>query len=53
MSIVAAYYNFSLTNRGLTLRDVGNKRVKRTPAMAAKIFNRVWPIREIIAHPMA
>lgn len=52
LSIVAAYYNFSKAHCGLTIKDVYNKKIRRTPAMAAGIINRVWPLGEILAYPM-
>ncbi len=52
LSIAATYYNFSKTHGGLTLKGADNKKIRRTPAMAANILNRVWPLGEILAHPM-
>ena len=52
LSIAIAYYNFSLTHSSLTIDDADNKKVKRTPAMAANIIDRVWPLGEILLHPM-
>lgn len=51
-NIVITYYNFSLPHRGLTLRDSIGKRIKRTPAMAAKLIDRIWPMGEILAYPI-
>ena len=51
-NIVITYYNFSLPHRGLTLRDSVGKRIKRTPAMAAKLIDRIWPMGEILAYPI-
>ena len=51
LCIVATYYNFSKPHSGLTLNTVG-KKIRRTPAMAAKIIDRVWLLDEILAHPM-
>jgi len=28
------------------------KRIKRTPAMAANLIDRIWPMREILAYPI-
>lgn len=51
MCIVAAYYNFSKTHSRLTI-SIKDKKIERTPAMAAKLIDRVWPLGEILAHPM-
>ena len=51
-NIVITYYNFSKPHRSLTLRSPNGKRIKRTPAMAANLIERIWPIREILAYPM-
>jgi IS1 family transposase len=51
-TIIVTYYNFSRPHRGLTLRSSVGKRVKRTPAMAANIVNRIWPMGEILAYPI-
>jgi len=51
-NIVITYYNFSLPHRGLTLRASIGKRIKRTPAMAAKLIDRIWPMGEILAYPI-
>lgn len=51
LCIVATYYNFSKTHCGLTIDTVSEK-IRRTPAMAAKIIDRVWSLDEILAHPM-
>lgn len=50
-NITVTYYNFSRPHRGLTVREPNQKRVKRTPAMAANLIGRVWPIGEILAYP--
>jgi IS1 family transposase len=50
-NIAVTYYNFSRPHRGLTLRGANGRRVKRTPAMAARLMTRVWPIGEILAYP--
>jgi IS1 family transposase len=52
VNISTTYYNFSKPHRSLTLKDTGGKQIKRTPAMAANIIDRVWPIKEILAYPM-
>lgn len=51
-NIVVTYYNFSRPNRGLTLRSLIGKRIKRTPAMAANLLDRIWPMGEILAYPI-
>jgi IS1 family transposase len=51
-NIVIAYYNFSKTHHSLTLSSSIGKRVKRTPAMAAKLIDRIWPLGEILTYPM-
>ena len=51
MCIVATYYNFSKTHSSLTL-STENIKIKRTPAMAAKVIARVWPLDEILTHPI-
>lgn len=53
LSIVAAYYNFSKVHSGLTIKDADNNKIRRTPAMAAKIIDCVWPLGEMLAHPMS
>ena len=50
-TICVTYYNFSKPHRGLTLRDPNGRRIKRTPGMAAKLINHVWPMGEILAYP--
>ena len=50
--IVVTYYNFSKSNRGLTLKNLNGRRIKRTPAMAANLMDRIWPIKEVLAYPM-
>ncbi|MCJ7601130.1 MAG: IS1 family transposase [Desulfobulbaceae bacterium] len=53
LCIVATYYNFSKTHSGLTLKlNTDSKKTRRTPAMAAKIIDRVWSLDEILAYPM-
>jgi hypothetical protein len=49
---VIIYYNFSKPHRGLTLKDSRGKRIKRTPAMAANLIERIWPMSEIPAYPI-
>ena len=51
MCIVVMYYNFSKAHSALTIKLKGNK-ITRTPAMAAKVIDHVWPLNEILAHPM-
>lgn len=51
-TIVVTYYNFSRPHRGLTLMSSVGKRIKRTPAMAANIIDRIWPMGEILAYPI-
>lgn len=51
-NIVIAYYNFSKIHPSLTLSSSIGKRVKRTPAMAAKLIDRIWPLGEILTYPM-
>jgi IS1 family transposase len=51
-TIVVTYYNFSRPHRGLTLRSSVGKRIKRTPAMAANLIHRIWPMGEILAYPV-
>lgn len=51
-NIVITYYNFSKPHRSLTLRNPNGKRIKRTPAMAANLIERIWPMGEILAYPM-
>lgn len=53
VNITTTYYNFSRPHRALTLRGKNGTRVKRTPAMAANILDRVWPIADILAYPQA
>jgi len=52
-NIVVTYYNFSKPHRSLALRSLIGKRTKRTPAMAAKLIDRIWPLGEILAYPIA
>ena len=51
-TIVVTYYNFSRPHRGLTLISSVGKRIKRTPAMAAHIIDRIWPMGEILVYPI-
>lgn len=51
-NIVVTYYNFSKPHRGLTLRNSNGKRIKRTPAMAANLIDRIWSMGEILAYPI-
>ena len=51
-TIIVTYYNFSRPHRGLTLRSSIGKRIKRTPAMAANLIDRIWPMGEILAYPI-
>jgi IS1 family transposase len=51
-SIVITYYNFSKPHRSLTLKSFIGKRIKRTPAMAAKLIDRIWPMGEILTYPL-
>ena len=51
-NIVITYYNFSKPHRSLTLRSPDGKRIKRTPAMAANLIDRIWPMGEILAYPI-
>jgi IS1 family transposase len=50
-SIAVVYYNFSRPHRALTRPGPNGIRVKRTPAMAADLVKRVWPIDEILRYP--
>lgn len=52
LSIAATYYNFSKTHSGLTIKDADNKKIRRTPAMAANIIDYAWPLGEILLYPM-
>lgn len=51
-NIVITYYNFSKPHRSLTLRNLHGSRIKRTPAMAANIIDRIWPMGEILVYPI-
>jgi len=51
-TIVVTYYNFSRPHRSLTLMSSIGKRIKRAPAMAANIIDRIWPMGEILAYPI-
>lgn len=51
-NICITYYNFSRPHRSLTLKGANGSRVKRTPGMAANLIGRVWPMCEILAHPL-
>jgi hypothetical protein len=51
-NITVAHYNFSKPHRGLTQKGPEEKRVKRTPGMAAKLIDRVRPMRETLAYPL-
>lgn len=53
INIVVTYYNFSKPHRSLTLQNPSGKTIKRTPAMAADLIERIWPIHEILAYPMS
>lgn len=50
--ITVAYYNFSKPHQSLTQKRAGGKEVERTPGMAANLFDRVWPIGEILEYPL-
>lgn len=52
-NIVVTYYNFSKPHRSLALMSLIGKRTKRTPAMAAKLIDRIWPLGEILAYPIS
>lgn len=52
LNIGVTYYNFSKPHLALTLKDSKGKRIKRTPAMAANLIDRIWPMREILAYPI-
>jgi IS1 family transposase len=52
LNIAVTYYNFSKPHGALTLKDSKGKRIKRTPAMAANLIDRIWPMREILAYPI-
>ena len=45
--------NLSRPNRGLTVRRPNGIRIKRTPAMAAALVDRVWPLAQILAYPQS
>ena len=45
-------YNFCWSVRTLAIKRCGLKQVKRTPAMAAKLTERVWKIRDWLAVPV-
>ncbi len=51
-NIVVTCYNFSKPHRSLALRTLIGKRTKRTPAMAAKLIDCIWPLGEILAYPI-
>jgi len=51
-AITSVYYNFSLPHGGLTLKDENGNKTKRTPAIAANLIERVWPLEEILKYPM-
>ena len=51
-NISVTYYNFSRPHSGLTLKGINGSKIKRTPGMAANLIDRVWPISEILAHPL-
>ena len=50
-NIVITYYNFSKPHHSLTLPG-DPKRIKRTPAMAAGLIDRIWPMADILAYPL-
>lgn len=50
-NITVTYYNFTRPHRGLTVRNPNGTHLKRTPAMAAGLSERAWPINEILAYP--
>ena len=51
-NITVTYYDFSRPHRSLTVKNEDGSRVERTPAMAANLIDRVWPMDEILAYPM-
>jgi IS1 family transposase len=53
-NIIITYYNFSKPHNSLTLKKEETgiaKKIERTPAMAAKLIDRIWPMGEILAYP--
>lgn len=53
VNIVVMYYNFSRPNCSLTLKSSDGKKIERTPAMAAGLIDRIWPLGDILAHPIS
>lgn len=51
-NIVVTYYNFSKPHRSLTVKSPNGTRFKKTPAMAANLIDRIWPMGEILAYPL-
>lgn len=45
-------YNFCWAVRTLTIKPKGAKHIQRTPAMAAKLTDRVWKIRDWLTIPV-
>ena len=52
LNIAVTYYNFSKPHRSLTLKGLNGKRIKRTPAMAANLIDRIWPMKEVLSYPI-
>lgn len=52
-SITVTHYNFSRPHGSLTQKGPDRIKVERTPAMAANLIDRVWPMDEILAIPLA
>jgi hypothetical protein len=41
------HYNFARVHQSLTITNEDGTTIKRTPAMAAAVTDRVWSLREI------
>lgn len=50
-NITLAYYNFSRPHRSLAMKGAKGSSINRTPGMAARLIDRVWPIGDMLAYP--
>ncbi len=49
MDLLVLHYNFARPHQSLTIKREGKPGIKRTPAMAAGVSNRIWSATDIAA----